>query len=121
MTWAAATVPISYQPLACSQLVNPSSMRSMAQSSWSRVVIRGGMNRITFPSGPQRTIINSLSRQCALTWSNAFESGTLVVSVFDELHANHEAQTTHVPNRLVTFGEFPEPVVGSFRQVAGVW
>jgi len=49
------------QPDWFSQLVNPSSTRSMAQSTSSWVATRGGMNRRTLPSGPQLMMINSRS------------------------------------------------------------
>jgi len=49
------------QPDWFSQLVNPSSTRSMAQSTSSWVATRGGMNRRTLPSGPQLMMIKSRS------------------------------------------------------------
>ena len=45
-----------------SQLVRPSSTRSIAQSSSSRLVIRGGMNRRMFPSGPHSMMMSSRSK-----------------------------------------------------------
>jgi uncharacterized protein (DUF3084 family) len=49
------------QPDWFSQLVNPSSTRSIAQSTSSWVATRGGMNRRTLPSVPQLMMINSRS------------------------------------------------------------
>ena len=61
ITATAIEQPSENQRSVVSQLLKPSSTRSRAQSSSSRVVISGGMKRITLASGPQLMMISSRS------------------------------------------------------------
>ena len=103
-----------------SQLVRPSSTRSRAQSSSSRVVIRGGMKRITLASGPQLMTISSRSKACFSTWLKALASGVrLSRSVTNSMPIMRPA--AHIPDCGVTVRHLVESLEGSLRQIPGVW